>query len=380
MPEQLAETLNNRYNILAFTRFNDVIIKTEDFFMATTVTRRKRTGDKGSPSVVALAPQRPVAMAKRTKSPPRLASPQRAATGKRAAASSTQREHDIQSVSASTEPRASKQRSAAQVESTPLLQVIRDRSRSQSIKKSSATSRKPHVSAKLAASSTQLQATPRVKRSASTRVSGSEATAQSAARSKPGKSPRIQAPVKSARGSVVAAAAQTKTANRKSVAPKATTTAAQPKATSAGGRSASKNPTQKVKAADATQTVTKVRRARVPADFAAQYGETDRKKKRAPKETATARKARRNAEERERLRAIMTPDDNLLQRLARLGAIAPSADDGNGSNAHTPRRNGLQTMRRPRKWESRCGKCGVAGTFKAAAGVCGRCGAIAVRQ
>ncbi|HEX8235713.1 MAG TPA: hypothetical protein VF600_07125 [Abditibacteriaceae bacterium] len=149
-------------------------------------------------------------------------------------------------------------------------------------------------------------------------------------------------------------------------------------------RSSAGSKPQNAKVSDATQNITRVRRARVPSDFAAQYGETDRKKKRAPKETATARRARRDAETRERLRAIMTPDDNLLQRLARIGAIAPSLQDsngaGNGSNGHSPRRSGMQTVRRPRKWESRCGKCGVAGTFKAAAGVCSRCGAIAVRQ
>jgi hypothetical protein len=143
--------------------------------------------------------------------------------------------------------------------------------------------------------------------------------------------------------------------------------------------SVARSKSQNSKAEPATTGVTKVRRARVPSDFAAQYGETDRKKKRAFKETATARKARRNAEERERLRAIMIPDDNLLQRLARLGAIAPSAGDTNGSNGHGGRRN-APTVRRSRKWESRCGKCVVAGTFKAAAGVCSRCGAIAVRQ
>jgi DnaJ-class molecular chaperone len=80
----------------------------------------------------------------------------------------------------------------------------------------------------------------------------------------------------------------------------------------------------------------------------------------------------------------MTPDDDLMRRLARAGAIAPSpgAENGsaNGANGHAARRNGVVTVRRPRKWESRCGKCGGAGTFKAAAGLCPRCGAIAVRQ
>jgi hypothetical protein len=191
------------------------------------------------------------------------------------------------------------------------------------------------------------------------------------------------APTKPERDKVTVAAPKPRTAGKKSVALKPTTAGSKPrKATAPKPSSIGKKP-QSGKVLDASHVVTKVRRARVPSDFAAQYGETERKK-RAPKETATARKARRNAEERERLRAIMIPDDNLLQRLARIGAIAPSDNgtngSGNGSNGHTPRRSGSQAVRRPRKWESRCGKCGVAATFKAAAGVCSRCGAIAVRQ
>jgi ssDNA-binding Zn-finger/Zn-ribbon topoisomerase 1 len=71
-----------------------------------------------------------------------------------------------------------------------------------------------------------------------------------------------------------------------------------------------------------------------------------------------------------------------LRRLAQAGAIGWSvlgtdAPRENGRTVHKRRAKGTH---RSRHWESRCGKCGVTGTFTAAAGVCARCGAIAVRQ
>jgi hypothetical protein len=76
----------------------------------------------------------------------------------------------------------------------------------------------------------------------------------------------------------------------------------------------------------------------------------------------------------------MTPDDELLARLARAGMIASSLapETANGQPAARPR--STAGMRRPRKWEWRCGKCGAVSTFKSAAGICAECGAIVVRE
>jgi hypothetical protein len=131
----------------------------------------------------------------------------------------------------------------------------------------------------------------------------------------------------------------------------------------------------------------KARRARVPGDLAQQYGE---KVKRArtvaasAADTTVTRQARRDAAARERLRQLMNPGDDVLRRLMRAGAIGSpisgadardeDEDGGVGRGART------KAIRRARQWESRCGKCGVTGTFTAAAGVCPRCGAIAVRR
>lgn len=128
--------------------------------------------------------------------------------------------------------------------------------------------------------------------------------------------------------------------------------------------------------------VARARRPRVPANFAAQYGEgtkPHKAKRRAPGGAPTERRTRRDAVARERLRQIMTPDDDLLRRLLCAGAIAASSVETNGATGGG-RGARSQTARRPRRWESRCGKCGMAAVFKAAAGVCARCGAIAVRM
>ncbi len=126
----------------------------------------------------------------------------------------------------------------------------------------------------------------------------------------------------------------------------------------------------------------RARRTRVPADFAAPYGESARPRKSKSGATAgaaTERRTRRDAQARERLRQIMTPDDDLLRRLSRAGAIAASVSNGAADDGHLTKRTAARSVRRPRSWESRCGKCGVATVFKVAAGVCARCGAIALR-
>ena len=126
----------------------------------------------------------------------------------------------------------------------------------------------------------------------------------------------------------------------------------------------------------------KAKRARVPKDFAEQYSEKTKKRRRtkAHQDSATQTK-RRDAAARERLRQLMMPTDDVVRRLAQAGAIAASVlltDEGVPSA--TARRRSTATGRRPRRWETRCGKCGTNGQFKAAAGLCSRCGAIVVRD
>jgi len=115
----------------------------------------------------------------------------------------------------------------------------------------------------------------------------------------------------------------------------------------------------------------KSRRARVPANLAAQYGERGKTREALP---AVGRKARRDARAREERARVMMPSDELMQRLARAGAIAANGIDV------APRRAKPLTKRRSRKWESRCGKCAIVTTFSVSAGLCARCGAIAIRE
>jgi len=127
----------------------------------------------------------------------------------------------------------------------------------------------------------------------------------------------------------------------------------------------------------------KAKRSRVPKNFADQYTVKPAKQRRsaAPAtESAKAQRARRDAAERERLRQLMAPSDDVLRRLSRIGAIAPSPLATDESAAAARKSSGTKIVRRPSRWESRCGKCGTTGTFKAAAGLCARCGAIAVRM
>lgn len=120
-----------------------------------------------------------------------------------------------------------------------------------------------------------------------------------------------------------------------------------------------------------TATMPKARRVRAPKDLATQYGE---KATRTPRVTeATARRARRDAQARERLRQIMTPDEDVMRRLSRAGAISSSLI----SDEEPPRRT--QKPRRARQWDWRCGKCGAKDSFSTPAALCARCGAIAVR-
>lgn len=126
---------------------------------------------------------------------------------------------------------------------------------------------------------------------------------------------------------------------------------------------------------DAVATPAKARRVRAPKNLAAQYGE---KTGRVPRTTeATARRARRDAQARERLRQIMTPDEEVLRRLSRAGAISSLLVSDDDASRATTRRS--QKPRRSRHWDWRCGKCGAKERFSTAAALCVRCGAIAVR-
>ena len=127
----------------------------------------------------------------------------------------------------------------------------------------------------------------------------------------------------------------------------------------------------------------KAKRARVPKDFAEQYGEKTKKRRRAKTTDSTvavSQTKRRDAAARERLRQLMMPTDDVVRRLAQAGAIASSLLMDDGVTSTTARRRSTATVRRPRRWETRCGKCGTNGQFKAAAGLCARCGAIVVRD
>lgn len=138
----------------------------------------------------------------------------------------------------------------------------------------------------------------------------------------------------------------------------------------------------KPRLAQGERSTVQAKRVRAPKDLAKQYGEQTRKPRPA-KTTQKERRARRSAAAKARLQEWMTPDEQLLARLARAGVIASSlAPEGalhDDAKFKAPKTPGAAT-RRPRKWESRCGKCGALSTFKSAAGVCAKCGAIAVRS
>jgi ribosomal protein S27E len=108
--------------------------------------------------------------------------------------------------------------------------------------------------------------------------------------------------------------------------------------------------------------------------LAAQYGEKE-KTVRKKATTKTPRK-RRDAAARARLQEVIAPDDALLARLARAGAISSSlAPDNAGDKTFN-----TVKKRRSRYWETRCGKCGKSGRYRASAALCVGCGAILVRE
>jgi len=116
---------------------------------------------------------------------------------------------------------------------------------------------------------------------------------------------------------------------------------------------------------------------RAPKDLANQYGEVVKVGRASVVESAPRK--RRNAAARAKLQAAITPDDGLLLRLARAGAISSShvAKNGDGDDEKPFR---ATAKRRSRKWETRCGKCGVNAQYSSSAALCVKCGAILVRD
>jgi hypothetical protein len=111
----------------------------------------------------------------------------------------------------------------------------------------------------------------------------------------------------------------------------------------------------------------KAKRARVPVDLAAQYGErvNDKAAARVDAIETKTRRPRRDAAARAKLKELLRPDESVVERLARLhsaGTTRPRA-----------------VSRRSKHWETRCGKCGTAGKFAGAATLCARCGTILIR-
>lgn len=164
------------------------------------------------------------------------------------------------------------------------------------------------------------------------------------------------------------------------------TTAATPKLSvkkPVTAKTASKAPASTAKpkeiASEAEKTTAlKATKKRAPKDLAMQYGEVV-KAARAPVVKAAPKK-RRNAASRAKLQAVIAPDDGLMQRLALAGAItsphiAENFDGADDEAPHEPTKR-----RRSRKWETRCGKCGVSAQYTSSAALCINCGAILVRD
>jgi hypothetical protein len=128
------------------------------------------------------------------------------------------------------------------------------------------------------------------------------------------------------------------------------------------------------KVAAASNKAVRATKKRAPKDLAAQYGE----KEKTPRKSAAVKvpRKRRDAAARARLQEVIAPDEELLLRLARVGAISSSLAP-NGADEKPAR---VAKTRRSRKWEARCGKCGKSAQYKSSAALCAGCGAILVRE
>lgn len=110
---------------------------------------------------------------------------------------------------------------------------------------------------------------------------------------------------------------------------------------------------------------TRAKRSRVPKDFAEKYSTPQKERKVIAPFPVVAKKARKTADERAKIRQLMMPDDDLIQRLARSQTLSTKVK--------------VAPQRHTKNWESRCGKCGTTTTFSTPAALCGKCGAITVR-
>lgn len=119
-----------------------------------------------------------------------------------------------------------------------------------------------------------------------------------------------------------------------------------------------------------------VKRVRTKVALDEQFA-VEKKPRRAAKRVEQAK--RRKPVDKNKRQELMAPSDDLMARLARIGVLAGSAAGEEDNSISKRRANGAAT-RRPRRWELRCGKCGTVGTFKNAAGICPRCGAITLRE
>jgi hypothetical protein len=177
--------------------------------------------------------------------------------------------------------------------------------------------------------------------------------------------------------------AKTKTAGKSTPAKVAATKTA-PLAKNKAGKKAvaktvGKKSTQDTKrsASESKTSEVKTKRSRAPRDLMEQYqaaGEKKRTRKVVAVALEDAKRKRLDARARELRRQIISPSDEVVQRLARSGAIVTA------STSELPLRRPVSLKRRSRKWEHRCGKCGSSSKFNTAAGLCARCGTIMIRS
>lgn len=142
------------------------------------------------------------------------------------------------------------------------------------------------------------------------------------------------------------------------------------------GSKAAKEKTASPEASSQAPAAPRATRKRAPKDLALQYGEKARAPRVAPKQDAPRK--RRNAASRAREREVIAPDEGLLSRLARAGAISKPSVTSTGSNDAPDAAN--TRTRRSRKWEARCGKCGVSAAYSTPAALCVGCGTILMRE
>lgn len=118
----------------------------------------------------------------------------------------------------------------------------------------------------------------------------------------------------------------------------------------------------------------KAKRVRAPKNLAAQYGETaseDKPRPAAEMLLEVPKKSRRTAKARAKRQEAMQVDDELLQRLARVGSASSLVIGGEEEPVKA---------RRSRKWQVMCGKCGHEQSAKTAATLCDGCGTILLRE